>query len=95
MDSLGPPRNDLLRDPAGALREICGLVTGYDITPQSSRPVSFRPKDLSIPNSDNVPIPIAELWDFGRSIPNGPGFVDCFTKTKFCLRLLLPLGTQT
>ena len=82
ISSLGRPPEELLRDPAGALRELCGTVTGYDVSPKSSRPVSFRPKDLSIPNADNVPVSIAKLWDFGRSVSHGPGLVDCFSKTK-------------
>ena len=78
----GSPPEEFLRDPAGALRELCGTVTGYDLAPQSGRPVSFRPNDLSIPSSENVRVSIADLWDYGRVDSNGSRLVDCFSKTK-------------
>ena len=82
IDSLGQPPQDLVLEPAGALRELCGTVTGYDVSPVSGRPVSYRPNDLSIPTSSNEPVSIGDLWDFGRSSKSGSRVIDCFSKTK-------------
>ena len=83
ISSLGPPPPLEELSPAGALRELCGAVSGYDSAPKNSHPASYNPDCLSLPDSNQQPVPLESLWDHSQAVLS----LIASPKTKSCLKL--------
>ena len=80
--ALGPPPAPEILSSAGAFAELCGATTGYDSAPKSSHPASYDPGLLSIPGKDNVPIPLASLWDHSQQVSTSDNVISSFSNCK-------------